>query len=161
MNQLCWTGSPGAGAEPVARVHRTDLDRAGAQEEAAQLLRDGFLDLGAQLAFGAQRLGAGHVGHRLLVVQPVGGELEAGRHVEDRLALLHRDHAARGEAAPLEIADDAVDDRMALVARAHEIGVERMRGLVALDRALRGLERLADHLPAEHAATPPGWRGPR
>ena len=31
-----------------------------------------------------------------------------------------------------------------------------MRGLVALDRALRGLERLADHLPAEHAADAAG-----
>ena len=103
--------------------------------------------------------GAGHVGHRVLVVQAVLGRLEARRHVEDRLALLHRDDAAGGEAAPFEIAHDAEDDREILVARPHEIGVERVRDLGRFGRSLRRLQRLRDHLPAEHAADAAGLAG--
>ena len=147
------------GGEPVARVDRADLDRAGAQEEAAELLGDLVADLLAQLAFGAERVGIGDVGHRVLVVQAFGGRLEARRHVEDRLALLHRDDAAIGEAAAFEIADDAVDDRVILVARAHEIGVNRVRDLVAVHRSLSGLESLCDNLPSEHAADAAGKAG--
>ena len=147
------------GGEPVARIDRADLDRAGAQEEAAEFLGDLIADLLAQLAFGAKVVGIGDVGHRVLVVQSFGRRLEARRHVEDRLPLLHRDDAAIGEAASLEIADDAVDDRVIFVARAHEIGVERMGGLGPLDGTLRGLQCLCDNLAAEYAADAAGKAG--
>jgi hypothetical protein len=104
-------------------------------------------------------VGTGDVGHRVLMMEALRPALEARRHVEDRLALLHRDHAAIGEAAALEIADDAEDDRVVLVARAHEIGVERVALLAVIHRALGGLERLRDHLAAEHPADAAGEAG--
>ena len=93
------------------------------------------------------------------MMQPFFGALERRRHVEDRLPALHRDHPPRREAAAVEIADHAVDDGKILVAGAHEIGVERVRALVG-HAALGGLERLRDHLSAEHATDPAGLAFP-
>ena len=112
-----------------------------------------------QIAIRGQRFGRGHIGHRDLVGEPLFGALEGGGHVEDRLAALHRDDAAGGEAATLEVAHDAVDDRQRLVAGAHEIGVERVRGPALADRAHRRDQRLRDHLAAEHAAASAGFAG--
>ena len=140
------------GVEPFARIDRADLDRARAGQRAAKALVDMRAFARADRRFAFQFLGRGNVGHPILVVEAALGHLERRRHVEDRRAALHRDDAAGGEAATLEIAHDAEDDRIILVAGAHEIGVERMRDFGRIGRALRGLQRLRDHLPAEHPA---------
>ena len=78
-------------------------------------------------------------------------DLERRFQREDRLAVLDGDDAPRGERAAVANAVDLVDDRHLGVARTHEIAVQRMHVAVGLDRALRGDQRLGDHLPAEHA----------
>ena len=93
--------------------------------------------------------------HRVLMVQPFLGRLERGGQVQDRLPALQRDDPAVREALALEVAHDPVDDRVLLVARAHEVSVERV-GFLALRRPLRSLQRLRDHLTAEHPAPSPG-----
>ncbi len=145
--------------EPAARVQRPHLDRIlPPREEIPELLRHLIRDGEAQLALRLQRFGCRHLGHRVLVVQAVLGRLERGGHRQDRLALLHRHHPARREALAVEVARHLVHDREILVARSHEIGVERMR-VFALDRSLRRLQRLRDHLPAEHPTAAAGLAG--
>jgi hypothetical protein len=51
-----------SGANQLRGVDRADLDRAGAQEEAAELLGDLIADLLAQLMFGAKWSGPGTSG---------------------------------------------------------------------------------------------------
>ena len=136
--------------EPAARVQRTHLDRIlPPGEEIPELLRHLIRDGKAQLALRLKRFRRRHLGHRVLVVQAVLGRLERGGHRQDRLTLLHRHHPARREALAVEVARHLVHDREILVARPHEIGVKRMR-ILALDRSLRRLQRLRDHLSAEH-----------
>src|SRR5690606_378735 len=79
-------------------------------------------------------------------------DLERGGEVEDRLAVLDRDHAAHRKAATVARALDVVDDRLLDVARTQEVGVRRMRAACAVDRLLRGREGLAEHLAAEYVA---------
>ena len=71
-----------------------------------------------------------------------------GGHDEDRLAALAGDDPAGGEAAAVADALDLEQDRLARIAGQQEIGVQRM-GRAAVDRALRGDERLGEHLPAK------------
>ena len=70
--------------------------------------------------------------------------------MEDRLAVLDRDDAARGEAAAVADAVDLVDDRDARIAGPQEVGVQRVRE-PAFDGAARGHQRLSRHLAAEDA----------
>lgn len=74
--------------------------------------------------------------------------VERGGEVQDRLAALHGDDAAVGEAAAIEIGQDAVDDRAAGIARTQEIGVERMGLPLGIDPARGGVQRLGHDLPA-------------
>ena len=76
--------------------------------------------------------------------------VERDRHREDRLPVLDRDHAPRGEAPAVADAVDVVEDRHLGIARQQKLRVHRVRR-PALDRAARGDQRLADHLAAEHA----------
>ena len=64
--------------------------------------------------------------------------------------MLNRDHAARGKAAAIPDAVDIVEDRHRGIAWAQEIAMRGMSG-TAVDRAIGGDERLADHLSAEDA----------
>ncbi len=112
-------------------------------------------ELAAQLGVGGQFLGRGDIGHDTVVVaEALLGLLEAGGEVEDWAALLARHHAAVGEAVAIEIARGLVGDVDAFLAAAQEIGVQRV-GPHAFGRGgLRGLQRLADDLPAEHPPDP-------
>ena len=76
--------------------------------------------------------------------------VEGDRHREDRLAMLDRDHAARGETLAVANTFHVVDDGDFGIAGEEEIGVHRMRE-PALDRAAGRNECLSDHLTAEHA----------
>jgi hypothetical protein len=76
--------------------------------------------------------------------------VEGGCHGEDRLAMLHGDHAAGSEASAVANAVHVVDDRHRGIAGAKEVSVKRMRQ-AAIHRAVCGHQCLADHLPAEHA----------
>src|SRR5690606_25551567 len=76
--------------------------------------------------------------------------LERAGHVEDLLALLDREHAARGEAMPVARALDLVEHRARRIAWADEIGLQRVADAV-LDRLVGGRERLGDDLAAENA----------
>ena len=147
---------------PVQPVDRAHVDRAGAQDEIALLLGHAVartLDhLVAHLHIALQFFGRRDIGHGHIVMrQPVFGPLEAGGEVEDRsrratIVGLAGDHAAVGEAAPVEVACGVVGDVDAFLAAAQEIGVERVC-LEAVRRAcLRRLQRLRDDLPAEYAA---------
>ncbi len=66
------------------------------------------------------------------------------------VTVLDRNDTARGETRAIAAAIDLVKDRHLGIARAQEIGVERMAD-AAFDRAAGGHQRLAQHLPAEHA----------
>ena len=72
--------------------------------------------------------------------------------IEDGRIVLQRDDAPRAEALAVEVAQDAIVDRQIVVARPHEIGMERMRLFAFGGRTRAGRQPLADHLPAEHAA---------
>ena len=75
--------------------------------------------------------------------------VERGHHGKDRLALLPGDDTAGGEAAAVSEPLDLEQDRLVGVASEKEIGVQRMR-VAAVNRALRGDQRLRQHLSAEH-----------
>ena len=88
--------------------------------------------------------------HRDLVVEARLGDVEAGLQVEDRPAVLDRDDAAGGEAAPVADPVDLVEDRHGRVAGAQEVGVQRVHEAAGIvDRAGRGDQRLAGDLAAE------------
>ena len=63
--------------------------------------------------------------------------------------MLDRDDAPVRKAAAVASAINLVDDRRVHVAATQEIRVQRVRD-PALDRVLRGRQRLAQHLAAEH-----------
>ena len=96
-----------------------------------------------------QRLGIGRVGHRVLVLRARLGDVERRRQVEDRLAVLDRDHTPRREAAAVADAVDVVDDRHPRVARPQEVGVQRVH-VAVVDGPSRRDQRLPRDLPAEH-----------
>ena len=74
---------------------------------------------------------------------------------EDRLAVLDRGDAAHGEGLAVAGAVHVVDDRRLDVARAQEVGVDRVHVALAVgvqagaERLLRGRQGLAQHLAAE------------
>src|SRR3954470_20925996 len=76
--------------------------------------------------------------------------VERDREHEDLLAVLDRNHAARGEALAVAAAVDLVDDRHLWIAADQKIRMQRMR-YTAFDGADGGDQRLPDDLPAEHA----------
>ena len=131
-------------ARRVADV--ADVDRPRPDVPAAHLV-------GVRLHPRLQRLEplrAGHVGHGHRVLQALLLDLERRRQVEDRLAVLHGDDAAGGEAAAVADAVDLVHDRDARVAGAQEVRVQAVHRPVGRHGAPRRDERLAGDLPAEH-----------
>src|SRR6185312_12721334 len=76
--------------------------------------------------------------------------VERDQHRKDWMAVLARRDAAGGEALAVTDAVDVINDRNLGIARQQEISMHRVRRPV-LDRAHGGNQRLADHLPAEHA----------
>ena len=104
------------------------------------------------LGDGGQALGRRHVGHLVLMLEAALGPVEGGLHVEDGLALLHRDDAPRGEGAPVLGAIHLEEDRHARIARAQEVGVEAVEHLALVRRGARGGDHgLAHDLAAEDA----------
>jgi hypothetical protein len=77
--------------------------------------------------------------------------VERGQHLEDRLPVLDRRHAPRGEAAAVAQPLHEVDDRRGEIAGQDEVAVERVRGSIGLHGPAGGDQRLGQHLPAEHA----------
>ncbi len=77
--------------------------------------------------------------------------LERGLQRKDRLAVLDRHHAPRGEGAAIADPVDLVDDRHLGVAGPHEIAVQRMHVAIGLDGPLRRHQGLGDRLAAEYA----------
>ncbi|BFO21735.1 hypothetical protein SHKM778_81230 [Streptomyces sp. KM77-8] len=71
--------------------------------------------------------------------------------MEDRLAVLDRDHPTGGEGASVADAVDGVDDRGAGVAGAQEVRVQGVGGPVLGDGPPGGDQRLRRDLPAEDA----------
>jgi hypothetical protein len=84
------------------------------------------------------------------VVEALLRKLERHRHVEDRLAVLTRDHPAGAEGPAVAGALHVVHDRDRRVAGAQEVGVQRVDLAVPLDGAHPGDERLAGNLPPKH-----------
>src|SRR5208283_5705182 len=75
--------------------------------------------------------------------------VERGCHDENRLALLPGHDPPRGEAAAVPQTLDLKKDRLVRIAAQQKIGVQGMGG-AGLDRALRGDQRLRQHLAAEY-----------
>jgi hypothetical protein len=71
--------------------------------------------------------------------------------VEDLLAMLNGNDASARETRAVAAAIYFVDDRMVRIAGAQEIGVQRVHSTI-VDRRIRGLQRLPEHLAAEDAA---------
>ena len=67
------------------------------------------------------------------------------------MTVLDRHDATGGERSAVADPVDLVDDRDRGVARAHEVAVQRVHVAFLVHRALRGHQRLADDLSAEHA----------
>ena len=96
------------------------------------------------------RLVTRHGGRGRLVFESVFRGLERRRADEDLLAVLHGHDAPRGEAAAVPAAIHAVDDGLREIPAPQEIRVHRVHDPAVVDRAVRGHERLAENLPAEH-----------
>ena len=78
------------------------------------------------------------------------GLVEGHRHVEDRPVALLRHHPAGGEGAAIADPLHPVDDRLADIAGAQEVGLQGMRR-ARRHGARRGRQGLADDLSAEDA----------
>jgi hypothetical protein len=98
-----------------------------------------------------QLLGRPHVGHVEGVLESRLVQLEAGGHVEDRLAVLDRDHPAGGERATVADPVDLIEDRHLGVAGPQEVCVERVDVALGVDGAGRRHQGLSRHLAAEDA----------
>ena len=144
-------GRAGLAREVAGDVHGAHLDGPLALPVAAHALRQVRDHPGLQLLLARQLLRSGHLRHLILVVEPGLGLVERGTHDEHRPAVLDARHPARREAAAVARPLDAVDDGNLGVAPQQEVGVERMGNPLAVHRANGGHERLAQHLPAEHA----------
>jgi hypothetical protein len=101
--------------------------------------------------FGLDLVGAGDVGHLILMAEARFAGLERGCEVEDHGTVLDCDNAAGGEAAAVTVAFDAVENGCGGIAGADEIAVQRMDGAIIGDGFDRRHQRLPDHLPAEAA----------
>ena len=105
-----------------------------------------------------QPLGSGHVRHRVLVVEATGPLLEGADHRHDRRALLHGVHAPGGEGVAVAHLLDGEADRQRVVARPHEVAVERVDGarpVAVVDVAhgdAGGHDALGEDLSAEDAS---------
>ena len=99
-----------------------------------------------------QRLRIGRLGHRVLVLRARLEHVERRRQVEDRLAVLDRDHPPRREAAAVADAVDVVDDRHPRVAGPQEVGVQRVHVAVFHGAARR--DRAPAPRPAPEHALP-------
>ncbi len=110
----------------------------------------GLFDVG----FARQILGRRHGGHAAAMLEPVLLQMVGGRHGEDRVAVLDRDHAPGGEAPAVADAVDLVDDRDRRVAgpsgnrRAANAARGRPRRAGGRD------QRLTDHLPPNTRCQP-------
>ena len=91
-----------------------------------------------------------HRRHRVLVVQAVLGQVERGRHVEDRPAVLAGDHPPGAERTAVAGPLDVVHDRHPGVAGPQEVRVQRVHHPVGVGGARRRDQGLAGHLAAEH-----------
>ena len=131
-------------------VERAELDRSDVIEEALYPLLRGLARERGELDRVGQAFRVRNVRHRVLVFETFLLDLKGSGERENRFAALTRDHASRGEAAPVPDALDLEKDRFARVAAQNEINVERMQR-PALHRTLRGDQRLRDHLAAEHS----------
>ena len=147
--------TPAASSDEMVAGGRTDRGRCSARRSGA----GGRTSSPRRSLYGSSSVwksasdsGGRHVvGHRQLVVEPGLGIVEAGLQVEDRLAVLDRDDAPRGEAAAVADPIDLVEDRHQRVTRPEEVGVQRVHEPVAVvDRAGRGHQRLTGDLAAEH-----------
>src|ERR1019366_592657 len=103
----------------------------------------------ANFRFARQTFRRRHVRHFCLMLEAWLVGMERRQHGEDRMAVLARGDAPRGEALAIPHAIDVVDDRNLGIARQQEISMHGMRR-PALDRAHGGDQRLPDHLAAEH-----------
>ena len=65
-------------------------------------------------------------------------------------AVLDRHHPPRGEAAAIAAAIHAVHDGLGEIAASQEIRMQRVHHAAVFDGGARRLQRLAEHLPAEH-----------
>jgi hypothetical protein len=81
-----------------------------------------------------QVLGGRDVRHVEGVLEARLFDLEAGGHVEYRLAVLDRHHPPRGERAAVTNAVDLVEDRRLGVAGAQEVGVQRVHVPIGLNK---------------------------
>ena len=80
--------------------------------------------------------------------------VEAGLQIEDGLAVLDGDNPPRGEAAAVANSVDLVQDRHQRIARAQEVGVQRVHlSTRVVDGACRGHQRLTCNLATEDALT--------
>ena len=96
-----------------------------------------------------QLVGAGHLWHRLGVVEPGLVAVKAGHHGEQRRAVLHRLYPAGGEAVAVAGALDLEVDRPVQVSRPEEVRVQRVRRAVVGHRARRRRQTLREDLTAK------------
>ncbi|PRD36378.1 UNVERIFIED_CONTAM: hypothetical protein NCL1_08867 [Trichonephila clavipes] len=136
--------------EGVDRVDGAQLDGPVGLQQRAVLLRHVGRHHTAQVQLAGQAFRTRHLGHGQLVIEAVFGVGERGHHGEDDLAVLDRLHRAGGEALAVAHALDLVDDRRRRVAGTQEVGMQRMRQALAVDRAAGRHQGLAQHLAAEH-----------
>ena len=99
--------------------------------------------------------GPGHVGHRVLVVQPARGLLERGDHRQDRQPVLDRVDPPGRERVAVPHPLDGEPDRLGVVAGPHEVAVQRVDPpwsvtvVDVLHRATGRHHALGQHLAAE------------
>lgn len=136
----------------IVKLNRTHFNRPLAGKFLVKTLGDHMDKLLCDVRFRNQGLGSRYLWHGILMLKTFLKALERGRHVENRLAALHRLNATGAEAVAVSQDLNVVDDRLGAVAGTQKIAVERVNTAVARHGLLGGIQRLADDLSTEHLA---------
>ena len=135
-NQTCFCGGCGCALRNSRRLHRAEFEgplRTRAGGAARRQMRQS--SRGNTPATSGSPSGRRHIGHGDLVIEALLPRPGTSGHVEDLLAVLDRDDAARREMIAVACAVDFIDDRRVEIAAPQEIGMQRVhcaRSTVAL-----------------------------
>ena len=137
--------------EETAAVHRAHLDRSRTHNPFAGFLRHLGHHSGLSLRLRRQVVRTRHLQHRCLMLEPLFGDLERRRQIEDLLAVLDGDHPPRCEGSAVAGTIHLKDDRHARVAGADKVAMQGMAEPV-FDGLIGCEQGLSDHLAAKDSA---------
>ena len=136
----------------VMELNRADLQRLVAEELLFHAGGQQVREIAGDLRFRFERVRRGRGGHRFLMLVARLGGLERGSHIENRLAVLHRCHAAGAKAVAVTQHFHIINNRFLAIAGAQKVAVERVHQAVCRNGLFRRIERLPNDLAAKDLA---------